>query len=206
MPFIPADKTVQVEMRYVQNSSQMENVFYVHKESLGDVDATYLGGLADIIKSAWTTYFKPIISTGCTLVEIYLRDLTALEAIEFTESVNDVGTAAGSLATGQDTLCVSFRTGFTGRSARGRSYFISLRQTDIVNDIVSVGKAQAIVDAWAEMMSEINASLDGAKCVVLSRFTEGAPRTEGQIRDITTVTAIDRIVDSQNNRLTGRGQ
>jgi len=206
MPFISADKVVQVEMRYVQNSSQMENVFYVHKESLGDVDAAYLGGLADIIRSAWLAYFQPIMSTGCTLVEIYLRDLSALEAIEYTLSVNEVGLASGSLATGQDTLCVSFRTGFTGRSARGRSYFISLRQTDISNDLVSVTKAQAISDAWAELMTEVNASLDGARCVVLSRFTEGAPRTEGQIRDITTVTLIDRIVDSQNNRLTGRGQ
>jgi len=107
-------------------------------------------------------------------------------------------------------VTVSFRTGLSGRFARGRNYVSGLSEDAVVLNTVD-SAVLADIQAGYEALQDV-ASDNTSTWVVVSRFSgvdgDGVPipRVEGVTTPITAVIIVDSIIDSQRRRLPGRGQ
>ncbi len=203
MAFIPAENTARVELVYNDIGQICENVYHVlldHQPTASD-----LTDICDAFVSWWDTDMQPIVSVGCQLFKIIARDLTEEGGvgIEYTTGLPLTGTGTSSLTTAI-TLATKWSTGLSGRSFRGRSYFVGMPADALSADpnIVSTTFASN-ADAAAEAL--IGTMIAGGwQLVVASFFHNLLPRTSAVLTPIISA-SVDRFVDSQRRRLTGRG-
>lgn len=161
-----------------------------------DIDA-----LAAAVDGAIDPNYVGIMNTDTTYDSTLVRGLT--NAIDLSAAAN-ASAGPGLFGThplpNNVTLCVSLRSGFTGRSARGRFYTIGmddgfLQTTNTVTAAYRTGAislVQAIITAAAAV---------GWHAVVLSRFAGGARRVVATHLDITSVITVNDDTDSQRGRL-----
>lgn len=203
MPFIPAENVVQVELRFIQFAQQVENTLYYYSaDSFGAGD---LPALTEMVGDWWDAEIRPYQSSSVTLNEIYATDLTSNVSPVYSDTSRN-GQAGGNGATaglpGNVSIVVSFRTQGRGRSARGRNYFIGLVEGAAVGNTVDPLVASAIEEGYNAMSTYVTFPW---QWIVLSRYFEGAPRTEGLIQPVTNAIIVDSNLDSQRRRLNGRG-
>lgn len=203
MPFIPTPNTLQAELRYLFDNQQVENTLYF--EYIDGVDLAGAVALADYLFDWWDTNFKPLMATTIALREIYITDLTSISSFSHTRVSSPIvpGTRAGPAMPNSVALCIKFNTAQRGRSFRGRNYVMGMVEGDVTANNFDGAYVTAVQAAYVAM----NAGLSdlGADWVVVSRFTNNAPRVTGVTTPITTVGVTDGIVDSQRRRLPGRG-
>lgn len=167
----------------------------------GGYDQEAIDALAEGLDNWWAAEVLPLLST--TLVYEHaeargLEFLSDLEAISSTNSGNggDANPPMPALAA----VCISFRTGFTGRSARGRNYVSGFGTDNLAtneNRIVS-STIDALQDAYELLNASVNAG--GWQHVVISRFTEGAARPTGVYLPVTAYLCTDDLWDTQRRR------
>jgi len=99
-------------------------------------------------------------------------------------------------------LCLTVRTAFTGRSARGRIFAMAptVVQAPVPN-FVTTGYRDAIVAAYEACRTRITSL--GYQMVVVSRFSGGAPRAVGITFPVTSIVARNLRLDSQRGRMPG---
>lgn len=161
------------------------------------------------VRSWWEARMLPILHQNYRLNYVEAQGLDA-ELTGYGRS-NPVGTGLGQITTGLQapnvcTIAVSFATGFTGRSARGRNFFPCLANAQItaVNE-VSIGAATTILDAYAELGGDVALEAPDARHVVLSTQRNNAPRPAGFWLLVESYALTDLTIDAQRNRLPGRG-
>jgi hypothetical protein len=98
------------------------------------------------------------------------------------------------------TIAVSWRTGITGRSFRGRTYHLGLSEAQYVGSTLEVTPAGLILTAYDALLTTINA-ISGNQMGVLSRYADKAPRVNGLLTPISNVEFVDLVLDSQRRRL-----
>lgn len=203
MAFQPAPGIVAVEMRGVLHGQRVENV--LHFRAAGAISQESLQGLVNAIGELvsseeylayWPNEFQ--------WTEIYARDLTTAIGVQASDT-----TVAGSVGTGgvgmpgNVTIAITLRSGLTGRSARGRVYWMGLTEGAIVGNAVSGPVVAGYVDVLEDIRAE--ALLAGFELVVLSRQQAGVVLANAIGYDVVTIGATDLNVDSQRKRLAGRG-
>lgn len=204
MPFVPFANTAEVEVRYSLDDQQVENTLYFRNSTAFDI--TSLDSLAAVVGNWAVTSLLPLQNNVTSLREVVARDLSIEESFEVTfaaASGSDGG--AGAPAPNNVSLCISFRSGITGRSQRGRNYLVGVPTNALAaTNVFDSDYIASIVGAYNDLLS---AALDaGFHWVIASRFHNGAPRLVGQTVDVLTVIVVDSIVDSQRRRLPGRGR
>lgn len=213
MPFIPCNNVVEASIRFLLDEQLVENVFHFHKTAVGAITALDLADLAGQLLGWWETVFSYCLPIELIFNEIYLRDLTTAEGLEETASTTtrDAGRVSGGVLPNQDTFCVSFRTGFTGRSNRGRVYLPALLKAYVTQNTVADGAADDIVARYGGLASAADAA--GFTHVVTSKYSgmggvprRPIPRAAGVSKVITSYLAADRTVDSMDRRKPGRGR
>lgn len=203
MAFIPVPATAEVNINQRLDGEQVQNNLYFYNPSLWSSEA--LQNLANAIGGWVENFLYPPLSQDLSLVEVVATAQGS--AIAPQESYAPVELVRGGV--GQEALpnsvalCISFRTGLRGRSARGRNYVAGLPEGSVVQNTVSQALAGALVSAYNQLPA-LAASL-GCDWVVVSRYANGAPRAEGVTYIITNAIATDLTVDSQRRRLPGRG-
>jgi len=206
MAFQPCPLTAEVRIQATLNGQQVENVFHCL------VSATPTSGDLDTIRDTFQTWvegeYASINSSNVAFNQIVVTDLNVegggQSIVTFVPTVP--GDVESAVKTNQDTLAVSLRTGHSGRSFRGRSYILGVPTSDYAGDnpnMVSNAYADLVVPAYQGLIDAL--SIAGFPLAVLSRFHDHAPRANGLSTEITTVTLVNQIVDSQNRRLPGRG-
>lgn len=207
MVFIPAPNVAQVEIRGTLDGQPVENVLYFLKKAPPVTPAT-LGTLAMQVGQWWIANALPWLPVTYLFREIYATDLsTATSSASTWPADNNPGTRnpSGGVLPNSNTLCISFRTNQRGRSARGRNYWAGLSKSDITNNTASMTLQQGIVGVYEALLTLVGDDTINWYWVVLSRFTNGAPRPQGLTNTITNVLIVDSTVDSQRRRLPGRG-
>lgn len=205
MAFIPVPNVLQAELRFLYGSQRCENVVYF--EGSAGVTPALASSLGGQLVSWWNTHFKTPSPTIMSLVEVYITDLTAADS--FTVSHVNLLPSAGLSAV--DPLpfncahCVSFRTAARGRSGRGRNYVMGLTDSEAAASVISTTRVNLDVAAYQALVGA-GTFVAGLQFVVVSRFLNGAPRTVGIARPVTSVLSVDTTVDSQRRRLPGRGR
>lgn len=204
MPLITVQDTVQVQVRFVWNAQLVENVFSCRFSS-GVFTAGDLLDLANEIEDRVTTDWLPLMATTVTFTEVYAEAWSETLPISATASgANAPGTASGDSMPGNNALCLSLRSAFAGRSRRGRLYTIGMTEGHQTAGVVTT----TYRNAWLTAMADLRAALTnlGWEMVIVSLYSNGAPRATPLVTEVQTVISVDTIVDSQRRRLQGRGR
>lgn len=204
MVFVPVPNTVLVEMRFLCDGERVENT--LHYRKVAGWDSASMTQLAAELKSVWSSFIQPIVPGAVSLREIVVTKLDTPSDLQVTYATGLPlsGTALSALMPNNVTLCISLRTGYTGRSARGRNYFIGLTKDAVVDNEV-IGTVQDTLLAYYDELRD-SPSAFGAIQVIVQKFANKAPLSQGFVRDVTSAVIVDATVDSQRRRLPGRGQ
>lgn len=157
--------------------------------------AAGIDGLNAVAAQAWSSEVTLDHLTGYW----YAPNTTKSGAVSTPAQLQVHGANSGALPY-YTSIVASLRTGTPGRSGRGRNYLPLLR-SGLVGPTGQIpsGNAQAIADAWASVITDLNGvpaqtmNPNGQRIVVAS-FTKGIPHP------ITSV-VVDTVPDTQHRRV-----
>jgi hypothetical protein len=204
MAFQPAPRVAEVRINQRLHQQEVQNTLYFG----GSVDwtAQSLEVLAgEIITWVGTQLYVPL-SNELTLASVECRDLTTENAPFFigTPTVPVAGDVQLPALPGNCAFVISFRSGLTGRSARGRNYVAGIPEAQAAGNSVSQTLVADPLVAAYEALPGI-AQQFGAVHVILSRQTANQQRPTAFGFVVTSYIYTDLFIDSQRGRLTGRG-
>jgi len=198
MPFIPALNVAEVHIRGTLLGQDVENTFYYEKSGgilQTDLD-TLVGNIASVVASDWI----PNLSVHWSGREVYARDMTTLIAAQATDAsiAGDAGAISGDCAPSYVTLAVKRSSGLTGRSARGRIFWMGIPETWLVGNGLGSGVVNAIIlNLEAVDQAAVTA---GFTPVIISKYGSGAPRATALIFDLLTWSVSDSLTDTRRSR------
>jgi hypothetical protein len=200
MAFQKVQESAEIVIAYTGSGSNMVNVVGAHK--VGGYVLADLTSMAAAVDAMVTLEWLPIQTNDVTYVSTTVRGLDKENDLE---AVDATGTAAGGDIEkgepGNVTIAIKKASGFTGRSARGRLYWIGMISSALGTDlnIVDPTPLAEIVAAVDDLRLTIIA--EGWLPVIISRFAGGVKRTDGAVFSWLTSTAVGNTVDSQRRRL-----
>ena len=209
MPFVPVPNTIAIDAIYLLDSQRVENTLYFEKP-----DGWTIGEITDFVtalRALIQEELLPLLTAGISLVEILARLLDTASSIGFSlpGTPGNGGGVGGGAAPNNATFTVSFKTGLTGRSFRGRNYVPGIPDDARVGNIIDADFITGLKVFYGDVRAL--ASEHEAVWVVVSRFSgvdsdgKPIPRTTGVTTPILSVTTFDNVIDSQRRRLPGRG-
>lgn len=203
MAFVPAPNIVLIEVIALKDGQVIENTIHMdvfHEPTLGD-----LNGIAAFISGWCSSTYAINLSQDVTITSIKCTSLHAQNAPQVELPVNIPGVVASDSLPNEVSYCVSLRSGWTGRSARGRWYVlaVALNQRLGENRVTSTFRT-AITGALQDLIDDTDAA--GNALVVVSYTNNGAPRVGGPVYfKYLTATTSDDVLDSQRRRKPGVG-
>ncbi len=202
MAFQAVPDTAEIDIIYALNGEIVQNVFYATMPGgyvLADLQA--LADQIDLqVQGTWKAQQPPEAVYVRTEVRglAFANDKTAQQSLSAGPGVH-----GGAALPNQVTFSIKKTSGFTGRSARGRTYWIGVPNGILLpsnENLVSSVWAAATVSAVGSIRSAIG-SVGLWEPVLVSRFTEGAQRPVGITFAWVGETNVDARVDTNRNRL-----
>lgn len=204
MAFQPVVNTAEINVIYTMGGETMQNVFYA--KFGGAYAQLNLDALAAAVDVAVAANFLPLQAIEAFYARTEVRGLTVQN--DFI-AINAVSAGSGAIIAAavpnNVTFSVKKNSALTGRSARGRSYWIGLDKSklDPVNEnFIITAHVAAIVAAIGAIRTAIDAVFLW-DAVLVSRFTGGLPRAAGVTFTWISESAVDERVDTQRGRLPG---
>jgi len=204
MPFVPVPSTVAVHQRGTLHGQLIENVHAF--EALGG-GVVSVSDVATAAHDAWKAFIMPQLSSDYALRETYAVSLESDdgETSEASTVPQPVGGQPDPSVPGNVTMCLSLRTAFRGRSARGRQYISGLAVSAYDGNQWIQVAADNILSAFGDYKAQVETATN-TRLVVVSRVQDGSPLVQGRTYAVTNVVLTDLFIDSQRRRLSGRGQ
>lgn len=202
MAFQKVVDTVEIDMIYTLNGTTVQNVFYGLLP--GGYQQADIQAVADAVDLAWPATIQPDQPNEVAYVRTEVRGLAVENDITAQSAVSaGVGSHIGSAHPNNVTFSIKKFSGLTGRSARGRSYWIGIpaneSQTTDENLLEALYVSQIVAD-----IDFIRSTINGVglwQAVLVSRFANGAKRSEGKTFPWVGTTNVDLRVDTQRGRL-----
>lgn len=198
MAFIPVPDTIQLEVRAFLNSVPVENTFYYL--SAGTIDQALLDAVAEAARD-YVEEEAAGFNTNWIFKEVYARDLS--DSTFLSSLASATGAITGSAADplpNNVTFALKRSSGFSGRSARGRIYWMGIATSYMASDnMLATISANGLI-TWVEALDAV-VSLEGVTPVIVSRFNNLLPRTEGVTYPIADWSYSDLRVDTLRSRL-----
>lgn len=165
-------------------------------------DQADIDNLADVCDAWFSANILPLMSVSATYLRTDVRGLTS--AIDLQASANagqGVGGSANTPLPNNVSFVVKHSTGFTGRSARGRSYMIAIPNNTLQTneDFLLSTQADDYVDAFDALDVVLDA--EGWDGVVVSRYTGGVLRSTPITLSIIDHSYVDLGLDTRRKRL-----
>lgn len=203
LPFQSVPGGIEATVMFRLDNQVVENV--LHFDNDLPPDLAKLQAVAEMV-AAWVAdnYIAPL-STSLSFFQVTAKSLVNQFDFVYDMPINPTieGSATGNAMPNEVALCMSLRTGLAGQSERGRAYVPGIPVASVTQNLVSGTFASNMLAAWNELI--IAAPAAGVTWAVLSRETAGAPRANGVLFEITSVTLVDLYVDSQRRRKPGNG-
>lgn len=198
MPFIPLQDGARVAITYENTAgNQAVNVLWFVDQQGGPSNAS-IEDLVDMVRAWLVSDWADVAVSDWSAVKVEARGWNNKEDVYDVDHASTSGTLSSPALPSEVTIAVSLRTGFTGRSKRGRVYHVGIGEDNVVGDLISEAYQTALETAYAALITAADAI--GFSWVVASFQSEGAPRALGVAANITEVVIVDRIVDSQRKR------
>ena len=200
MAFQSVPETAEAVIKYTLHGELMLNT--VHARFVGGYDLADLQNLADVVGAAVVANWLPQQSIDASY------DITAVRGLEFEndqEAVSILGNGPGTVASvampGNVTLSIKKASTQTGRSARGRLFFLGMPRSFLdTNENFFTSSAATAMQAAVEAV-RIAIAGSGWSPVIVSRFTNNAKRPTGVTFFWATTIAVNDNVDSLRGRL-----
>jgi len=204
MVFQSVPETASIEVIYTYNGEPVQNSFYARMT--GGYDLADVQELADEIDIAVGENWLDIQPSEA----IYQR--TEVRGLEFENDV--LATADANAGPGEElsnalpnqvTISIKKTSGFTGRSARGRTYWIGIPSGKVEPSNENLLQAAYIAEVETEVgRIRTRTNTTGTWVAVLvSRVTGGAKRPFGITFVWVDVVCVNVVVDTQRGRLPG---
>jgi len=203
MAFIPTDDTAEIVVKGLVNSQEMRNIFHIDFGQA--VTEVLLQAAADLVAGWAHNAFVENLSNDASIYEVEARDVSEEFGLSqsSTADLPDAGEIPTDASPNNVAVCVTWLTGFTGRSRRGRTYVGAMPYDNFANSIVDPTRLASLLVDMINLVDLVNA--EGWELVVNSLYTGGAPRVAGVNTPINECAA-NNYPDSQRRRLPGRGE
>lgn len=202
MGFQAVPNVAEANMIFSLGGVTVQNVHYAL--ALGGYDQASLQVLANTVDNIFDPNFRDNITAEVEYVRTEVRglgsenDLTAEADAEAGPGIH-----TGDSLPNNVTFAIKKTSGFTGRSARGRTFWIGVPEVVVLganDNFVSTAWGAAVVDAIDLIRTAIDATADW-EAVLVSRFTGGVKRDEGETFPWTGTSHVNLRVDTHRSRL-----
>lgn len=203
MAFQRVAATALAELIFDLDGEVTENTLYFRKPNAYTV--ADLTDLATKLRTWWTSLMQSHIAEACSLTSIKCTSLDAQTGPQFTLTAGlpAVGAVPSNAVPNNSAFVVTFRTALIGRSFRGRNYIAGIPETQVDVSRLAPGEVTYFRDAYASIPSIVTSA---HLWVVVSRTVNGVIQQPTALTNpVTSVDAIDNVMDSQRRRLPGRG-
>lgn len=201
MAFQPAPFVGKFALNFVSNSKPVANILHIKYGTINP-DGADLANDATALADWVTDTLMQYLGTNTIFTNVTATDISQPDGIQVV-ALNGTGTAGsrGNNASNNVALVASLRTGFSGRSMRGRCYVAGLAEADITGNFFDDGNRDGIEDAFKLLIGigTTPVELNGNLCV-LSRFTSGTARPTA-VSTIVNQILVNARVDTQRRRL-----
>ena len=202
MAFQQVEDTFEINGVYTLNGEAAQNVFYA--KFAGTYALANLQALADAVGTQVGAIWLPEQPIEADFVRTDVRGLD-VENDLFATSLNGAGPGEDIVEAYPNNVTFSIKkaSGFTGRSARGRTYWIGIPQDKTSapdENHLTDAYRDAIVLAVDKIRQIINATFNW-DAVLVSRFSGGVARDDGVTFTWVSTSAVDKRIDTMRNRL-----
>lgn len=204
MPFVPAPNIIEVQFR--QTFALQQTMNRIHVNVLTVPTEAICQSVATACAVWWTNNVDSIVTSQLALREVYVKSLAVENGPQasFSSGFPAAGTLADDPLPNSVSIAASLRTGLTGRSARGRWFWQGLTESQVTGNVVTTGSLGDIDAALTALRATIVGL--GYLWVIVSFISGGVPRVGGPVYFVVNdILFTDSVVDSQRNRLPGRG-
>lgn len=200
MASVYAPNVVQVLLNFDYQSVPCQNTMYFL--ATAEPSTSDINGLCQAVFNAWEADAAPFCPSSVELrnVQGISLDQAGAPVGGYTPAVSAFGEDILPAAPNNVSMAVSFRTGYSGKSRRGRNYWIGLLEANVADNRLAGAVMTAILGYYTPMMG-VNALLAGWVWGVYSRKVNGVDRLIGLFTPITQVLFVNDVVDTQRNRL-----
>lgn len=200
MAFQAVPNTAEAVIRYSIQGVLVTNTFYARRNTMYNLQN--LVDLATAVDDWVGTQALPTMSNQLEYQATVVRGLALENDNEVVTNVSTgFGSNAGTPLPNNCAFAVARTSGLTGRSARGRVFWpgMTVNNLSTVENFVTTGYASVVTD----VLNALRALLDliGWIEVIVSRYANGAKRSEAVTFDVVNYTATDLRVDSQRARM-----
>lgn len=152
------------------------------------------------LKDAWVAQVMPLMVQGARFLRVEARGERAQTDVSYQLALNPP--AGGQINSDslpfQCAFCVTHLSGFTGRSARGRTYFPYVAETNQNAGILNPGVADQYVGALDYIRTQMDAI--GWQHVIVSRYANKQKRATAETLAVIGYRARDTEIDTQRRR------
>lgn len=203
MPFIPAHNVVRVDVVYTWQGEICENVFHFSGDA--QPEPADMTALATAVRNWRSTSLRPLQSNACLHQKVKVQDLTAADGlgVELLISPADQGNLTDPSLPNNCTVAVGLKTGFSGRSFRGRAFHVGMTEILRTGNQITGTTQTALIAAYNALRGPF--STNNYFLGILSLHHNGAARTSGLFTPVNAVT-VDINLDSQRRRLPGHNR
>jgi len=201
MSFQAVPNTASFVVRYVENTTALffgSNQLHFEAITPPITDAT-LTTAVETLGEAWNDNIMPLVSNALVFANVIGTDLSTSMAVQATYPSATIGSVASPRQPGNVTIAIKFLTGATGRSRRGRLFWMGLTEGQVAGNTVDGNLVADIVEAFGAVQDAMLAI--GWQFVVVSRVQDGVTLTNGIPYPVTSVTVTDLRVDTMRGRL-----
>jgi hypothetical protein len=208
MAFVPVANTAKVALLFTQYGQHLVNTLWFKKASpITSADLTTLCTALNswVIAEMLPNQGSTVTYNGSEAVDMTTAGGTGV--LVPVTSGNTGGIAGGGLPTNV-TASVKFLTGLTGRSHRGRNYFIGLTNSGISGDELLSGSVTNILGIYDALGSYLVSTAFDQVIASLYSGVDSTGKPIPRAAGVTTVVvsyAMDIALDAMRRRLEGRG-
>lgn len=170
----------------------------------GGITPTNLATLVNAVASWATTALAPQVSQDWTFERVRGRDLTTVNGAVFESGTATVGGVDDESAPNNVAMCLSKRTGFSGRSFRGRVYVCGIPNDNITLNTIDTAYIDNLLLVFNQLVGAGSFTAGWELCV-LSRQTGGVLRPTGVPSPVVQFTSVTPFVKSMRSREVGHG-
>lgn len=202
MAFQPVINTVEIDLIFTQSGEIAQNVFYAELD--GGYTLTDLEDMASRIDEQWNGTWKVRQNAEVTYLRTEVRGLEVQNDLIATDDTNTgPGTHIGTALPNNVTFSIKKESGLTGRSARGRTYWIGIPQSELEVDSENLLQSDyvALLVAAVDDIREAILTVGAWQPVLVSRFANGVARDEGLTFPWISTSNVDLRIDTQRRRL-----
>lgn len=202
MAFQSVPETAEIDHIFTLHGKLVQNVHYAKLP--GGYNLGTLQALADAIDTVFAITF---INDVCNDVSYLRTEVRGLEdendLTAFQDAGAGVGTHAGESLPSNVTFALKKGSGLTGRSARGRTFWIGVPRNELVITDRNLLEALYITGMIAnvEAVRNLINSTGSWEAVIVSRFSNSEKRALGVTFDWTGTVNVDDRVDTHRGRL-----